>query len=71
MHFSSPHISVVSPEVANYHSKGLTDNCLKRQVPTNTHTTTADRSEYNITAYVLAICCYAGGGYINENNQII
>jgi hypothetical protein len=39
MHFSSPHIGVLSPEVANYHSKGVTDNCLKRQVPVNAHTT--------------------------------
>jgi len=39
MHFNSPHIGVLSPEVANYHLKGLTDNCLFRQVSTNTHTT--------------------------------
>jgi len=32
MHFSSPQIGVLSPEVANYHLKGLTDNCPKRQV---------------------------------------
>ena len=32
MHFSSPHIGVLSPEVANYHLKGLADNCPKRQV---------------------------------------
>jgi hypothetical protein len=41
MHFSSPHIGVLSPEVANYHLKGLTDNCLKRQVFVNAHTNLA------------------------------
>ena len=39
IHLNSPHIGVLSPEVANYHLKGLTDNCLKWQVFANARTT--------------------------------
>src|SRR5258705_11413251 len=50
-HFSSPNIGVLSPEVANYHLKGLTDNCLKWQASANAHTTTADHGGYKFIAY--------------------